>query len=110
MTARRNTNPSSSWINPIKGRVRRKSIDSELRSPPSHSAQYEMNDEGNVQVQYYDKQKREQKQQQSMNGGDDVGNEYDEEEGEEFEDEDQSGNVDVHGGEADGCESKGDNE
>lgn len=86
----------------MKGGARRS-----LRSPPSHPVQNEINDDENDQVQY-GKQRREQEeqQQQSMNDGDDAGNEYDE----DYElDDEQSGEVDVHGGGADGGESKGEN-
>ncbi|CAI9269238.1 unnamed protein product [Lactuca saligna] len=87
----------------MKGGGRRRTITSDLRSPPSHSVHYETNDQENDQVQY-------DKQQQSMNDGDDGGNEYNEEEDEEYEDEDQSGDLDFTGGGADGGESKDDNE
>lgn len=87
----------------MKGGGRRRTITSDLRSPPSHSVHYETTDQENDQVQY-------DKQQQSMNDGDDGGNEYNEEEDEEYEDEDQSGDVDFTGGGADGGESNGDNE
>lgn len=93
----------------MKGGARRRTMSSDLRSPPSQSVKYDINDQGIDQLQH-GKQKREQEQQQSMNDGEEGGNEYDEEEDEEYEDEDQSGDVDFHGGGADGDESKGDNE
>ncbi|KAL4561512.1 hypothetical protein LXL04_033679 [Taraxacum kok-saghyz] len=92
------------------GGARRRALSSDLRSPPSHPVQSEISDLGNEEVDN-EKQKLEQEQQQSMNGGDEGGNEYDEEEDEEYQAEDQSVDVNFQGEEqADGDESKGDNE
>lgn len=85
----------------MKGGARRRPITSDLRSPPQHPVQNEVNHQVNDQFEY-GKQKRALEQQQSMNGGDYAGNEYDEEEKEDYdEDDDQSGDVDVdaNGGE-----------
>ncbi|XP_024984122.1 chromo domain protein LHP1-like [Cynara cardunculus var. scolymus] len=106
----RNAKPFSKSIrtNPMKGGARRKTISSELPSPQQHSFQSAINDQGNDQVEY-DERMREQEHQQLLNDGEDGGNQYDEEEGEDCEEDDQSGDGDIHGG-ADEGEHNGDEE